>query len=305
MNHNLSALALCLLCFASVIRAESPATQPSQKDWPRQVVVTVGDVRTRIDGPKMWTLSGIDFQNEMMATQDSAYGTVVTIRNVGHLGTAHFLDVPGKPGEVEKENVKTLQFFVDDKPVTKFTPQMNLTGGSFRMLRTSSIRSIDLESSVLLRDGVLLETAHLRNTAPIDLQKAHPLMYAFTPAATVYVTGDDTGIQQRGTFKTEGATAAKVIRRITWVALFSPTTGKGSVCCLLQSPPGDECSFLLVDAPGVYRKFALYCLEDKIVPKGFDGDYRCAVGFFTATEKDWEQRAVERLREVKAAGGGQ
>ena len=145
-----------LLISGSTAPAES-ATH--QTNWPKEVVVTVGDIRTRIDGPKLWTMSGIDYQNTVMATADSAYGTVITIRGVGHLGTAHFIDVPGKPGEVEKEDVTSLKFLVDGKPVTEFTPQMNLTGTSFRMDRTSKIRDLDLESSVSIRDGVLIETA--------------------------------------------------------------------------------------------------------------------------------------------------
>ena len=94
-----------------------PAHPADQANWPTEVIMTVGDIRTRIAGPRMWTLSGIDFQNTAMATQDSAYGTVLTIRGVRHLGTAHFLNVPDKPGEVEKEIVTSLQLFVDEKSV--------------------------------------------------------------------------------------------------------------------------------------------------------------------------------------------
>ena len=160
-----------MLAYAS--RAEQPgANKEGPANWPQRVVVTVGDVCTRIDGPKMWTLSGIVYQDVVMATEDSAYGTVLTIRNVGHLGTAHFLDVPGKPGEVEKEDVTHLQLFVDDKPVNELTPTMNLTGHSFRMERRSRIRTLDLESTVSIRDGILTETAHFRATGPIDLQNA-------------------------------------------------------------------------------------------------------------------------------------
>jgi hypothetical protein len=234
-----------------------------------------------------------------MAVEDSAYGTVLTIRGVGHLGTAHFLDVPGKPGQVEKENVTSLKLFVDDKPVTEFTPAMNLQGSSFRMERTSKIRSIDLESSVSIRDGVLVETAHLRAAEPIDLQKGHPSMYAWTPQATVYAFGDDNGIQKRGVFLTEGSTDVKTEKTSRWMAVFNPTTGKGSVCYLLKHPADAEGWFLLIDAPGVYRKIALYSFVDKIVPKGFDGTFQTAIGFFSATDQDWEQQALQRVAELK------
>ena len=82
-------LILCIILptiLASANRAEQPgAKKEGPANWPQKVVVTVGDIRTRIDGPKMWTLSGIDYQNGVMATEDSAYGTVLTIRNAGRL----------------------------------------------------------------------------------------------------------------------------------------------------------------------------------------------------------------------------
>ena len=309
MNHTLfsGALLLCTLAIVlSPVHAQRSVQQPAeQANWPAEVIVTVGDIRTRVDGPKMWTLSGIDFQNTMMATQDSAYGTVLTIRDVGHLGTAHFLEVPGKPGEIEKEIVSSLKLFVDDKPVTNFKSKMELNGKAFRMERTSKIRGLDLESMVTIRDGVLTETAHFRVTQPIDMQKAHPLMYAWTPEAKLFAFGDDNGVQSRGEFQKQGEIKRESVKNSRWVALFDPVSGKGSVCLLSKRPTGgkagEEVQFLVIDAPGVYRKVALYTLIDQIVPKGFDGTYQCATGFFTATEKDWEQKAIKRLSEMTGA----
>lgn len=281
--------------------AEDPARQPSESQkWPQEVVVTVGDIRTRIDGPKMWTLSGIEFQDTVMATEDSAYGSVLTIRNVGLLGTAHFLDVPGKPGQVEKEQVTSLQLFVDDKPVRDFTPKMNLSGKSFRMARKSKIRAMDLETSVSLHEGMLIETVSFHATAPIDLRVAYPWMYALTPEATVSVFGNNDEIRQRGTFLSEGKGVSQVVQNANWMAVFNPSCGKGSVCCFLKHPPTDEASLLLIDAPGIYRKVAAYSLVDKIVPEGFDGTYQSAVGFFNATERDWEEHARRRAAEIRA-----
>ncbi|MDB5336147.1 MAG: hypothetical protein JWN70_1766 [Planctomycetaceae bacterium] len=279
--------------------AEEPRS-PQVRDWPQKVVVTVGDIRTRIDGPKLWTLSGIDYQGKMVATEDSAYGTVLTIRGVGHLGTAHFLDVPGKPGQVEKEDVTHLKLLVDDKPVSPFTPEMNLAGSSFLMERKSKIRALDLETTVSIRDGVLIETARFHTTGPIDLRVGYPWMYAWTPQATAYVFGDEQGIQKRGQFLKSGKSTSMVVKDANWMAVFNPTTGKGSVCCYLKHPPGDAW-FLLVDAPAIYRKICAYTLEDKILPKDFHGTYQSAVGFFSATEADWEERARQRASELRSS----
>ena len=285
---------------SGILLAGNPPTQSeAQANWPKEVVVTVGDIRTRIDGPKMWTMSGIDFQNTVMATENSAYGTVLTIRGVGHLGTAHFLDVPGKPGEVEKEIVTSLKLFLDEKPITDFTPAMALSGTSFRMERTSKIRDVDLQSSVSIRDGTLVETARLQATAQMDLQTAFPLMYAWTPEATDYLFGDENGILKRGSFLKEGKAASELVRKSRWVAVFNSASGKGSVAYMLKVPPDAESAFFLVDAPGSYRKTALHSFGETIMPKGFDGTYQMVIGFFPASEKDWEQQALIRLEELK------
>ncbi len=298
-------LMLCVVVqpiLALALRAEPPTVaKEGRANWPQNVVVTVGDIRTRIDGPKLWTLSGIEYQDAVMATEDSAYGTVLVIRHVGHLGTAHFLDVAGKPGEVEKEDVTHLQLFVNDKPLHDVSPTMRLAGDSFRLERTSNIRALELATTINLRNGVLTETARFRVTAPIDLRCAYPWMYAWSAQAAVYVFGDDNGIQKRGAFLQEGKTTSQVVTNANWMAVFDSSNGRGSVCCFLKHPPEAEGSFLLIDAPGVYRKIAAYTLVDRIVPKGFEGTYQSAVGFFTATESDWEARAQRRAAELRAA----
>jgi hypothetical protein len=146
------------------------------------------------------------------------------------------------------------------------------------------------------------ETSNWKVTAPIDLQKGHPLMYAFTPKNTVYVLGDENGIQKRAEYQKEGATDVKTEKQSCWIGTFDPASGKGSVCYVLKQPaePDAAAWFLLIDAPGIYRKMALYNFVDKIVPTGFEGTYQTAIGFFNATEANWEQQALKRANELKS-----
>ena len=291
-----SALALLpVLVFAA---DNKPAHQAT---WPDEVVVDVGDIRTRIDGPKMWTMSGLEYQGQEMATQESAYGSVITIRDVGHLGTAHFLEVPGKPGEIEKEDVRTLEFFVDDKPVANFSPKMKLAGQSFRMERTSKIRDLDLRSTVALQDGVVIETERWHANKPIDLRVSYPLMYAWTPAATHYAFGNDHGLLKDGSFRQEGKSDDGGREpEAHWGAVFNAANGKGSVIYLARLPSGVETILQWTDAPGVYRKFRVMSFVEKIVPEGFSGTYQSVVGFFNATEADWKDQATKRAAELAA-----
>lgn len=299
MNKLLMGIAVVLLPAVGVA-AEKPEHQTS---WPEEVIVDAGEIRTRIDGPKLWTMSGLEYRREEMATQESAYGTVVTIRDVGHLGTAHFLEVPGKPGEIEKEDVRTLEFYVDDKPVTRFSPKMQLAGRSFRMERTSKIRDLDLHSTVSVEHGVVVETERWKANRAIDLRVSYPLMYAWTPAATHYAFGNDKGLQRHGEFRKEGKSddgGREPASR--WGAVYNAETGKGSVIYILQTPPEIETILQWTDAPGVYRKYRVMTFVEKIVPEGFKGTYQSAVGFFEASISDWKHKAAERAAELAAYG---
>lgn len=275
--------------------------KPSAQPWPSETLLTIGDIRTRIDGPKLWTLSGIDYRGEMMATQDSAYGSVLTIRHVGHLGTAHFLDVPGKPGLIEKEQVTDLRFFVDEKPVEISTSPLQLSGQSFRMERRSTIRTMQLQSTITIRDNLLSEKIKYQATGSLDLQNSYPWMYAMTPEATDFAWGNEKDLLQTKACIPEGKTAAQVVQGANWVAVYNRKTGKGSVCCFLQHPANTSAEFLLVDGPGAYRKVAAYTLVDTVVKEGFAGTYQSGVGFFEADESSWKTVAPQRAEQIRKA----
>jgi len=293
-------LLFLLLSPREVLNADEPrgdvVTEPK---WPKEVVVEVGDIRTRINGPKLWTLSGIDYRNSVMATEDSAYGSVLVIRGVGLLGTAHFLDVPGRPGEVEKENVTSLSWMIDEKPVDLHPSLMKLTGKSFRLQRESSIRSVRLSTTITLEQDLLTETVHYKASDSLDLQCVYPWMYAWHKDCTSYVFGDNRSIIKRGIFRKSGEVKTEMVKDAIWMAVYNANSKLGSVCCSLQHPTNTELWFLLIDAPESYRKIIGYSLEDRIIDSTFSGIYQVSFGFFSAETNDWESVALERADQIR------
>src|SRR4051812_8123033 len=61
-------------CMTFASNGETPATQVR----PTSLTASVGDVLVRIDGPKLWTLSRIEYKQVILGVEDSAYGSVVT-----------------------------------------------------------------------------------------------------------------------------------------------------------------------------------------------------------------------------------
>ena len=296
-----SGLLLIVLQFCSMI-CSADEQQPSDTEAVRPDLVNcaIGNVTFQIDGPKLWTLSGIEYKTHSIATRDSAYGAVLNIEGVGLLGTAHFLDVPGQPGKVEKESLTQLQFFVDASRVTPDLPQANLSGKSFRLKRSSVIRAVHLESEVFVENDVLIETVRMRTQEDVRLKLSYPLMYAWSPSMTDYLFGDDTGVLKRGSFLPEGAKPGEGLERTArWMAVYDSANRYGAVCLLRQHPASEDVWFQYTDAPGVYRKLRLMSFSEKTMPAGFAGTYQSAIGFFQAEPNAWEDAAIDRLRGLR------
>jgi hypothetical protein len=294
-------LLLMVVQFCSMIcsadEQPAPGTVVARPDL---VNCAIGNVTFQIDGLKLWTLSGFEYKAHSIATRDSAYGTVLNIEGVGLLGSAHFLDVPGQPGKVEKEDVTRLEFFVDGSRVATDFPQAKLNGKSFRLMRASTIRSVRIESEVSVENDVLIETVHLQNQQDVRLKLSYPLMYAWSPNMTDHLFGDDTGVIKRGSFRANGSTTGEGLERTArWMAVYDSGNCCGAVCLLLQRPESEEVWFQYTDAPGVYRKLRLMSFSEKTLPAGFDGTYQSAVGFFTAEPFAWEAAAISRLLELR------
>ncbi|MFO1004238.1 MAG: hypothetical protein U0936_28295 [Planctomycetaceae bacterium] len=295
-------LLIAALVSSTIAVADEPLSVDAAEVRPELVSCEIGSVSFRIDGPKLWTLSGFNYKNHSIATTDSAYGTVLNIDGVGLLGTAHFLNVPGQPGKIEKENVTALQFFVDRHRVRPVDPQAELKGHAFRLMRSSEIRAVRLESEVSVENDVLVETVRMQASEDTRLKLSYPLMYAWSPAMTDYLFGDDTGILKRGSFLAEGAKPGEGLERTArWMAVYDSADGCGAVCLLTQHPASEDVWFQYTDAPGIYRKLRLMSFSEKTLPAGFDGTYQATIGFFSAEPATWEETALDRLRALQSA----
>jgi hypothetical protein len=295
----LMALQFCsLICSGD--EQQSPIARIARPDL---VNCEIGNVTFQIDGPKLWTLSGFEYKTHSIATGDSAYGAVLNIEGVGLLGSAHFLDVPGQPGKVEKEKVTDLAFFVDGSRVMPDLPLANLSGNSFRLKRASTIRAVRLESEVFAENDVLVETVRLETSEDVRLKLSYPLMYAWSPSMTDYLFGDDTGVIKRGSFLATGAKTFEGLERTAhWMAVYDSVNHCGAVCVLLQRPESEDVWFQYTDAPGVYRKLRLMSFSERTMPAGFNGTYQSGIGFFDAVPSAWEKAAISRLQELRRLG---
>lgn len=85
---------------------------------------------------------------------------------------------PTAKDAIVHQRPESLTVAVGDLVVRIDGPKTCILGKSFRMERRSQIRSIGVESSILLRDGVLIESARVRTGTAVDLRVGAAMMYA-------------------------------------------------------------------------------------------------------------------------------
>ena len=295
MPRRLLMFAILLASFANLSLSNSSAEESAvAPKRPTSLMATVGDVRVRIDGPKLWTISRIERNGAILGVEESAYGTVVHIRGVGNIGTAHL--------EVEPEQILDLKFFVDDKPLTALTEQMQVQGKSFRVSRESRIRSLHLWSELRVADDLVRQSVRVTSDKEVDFKVTYPLMYAWTPRATNYVFGSDDGKEIAGEFMPKKRDVPRYIieKSVRWAGVYDPVSRQGTVSYIVAVPKTVDGWLMFADAPGLYRKLYLMCFTEKKMAAGFDGTFKMVTGFYSADQDGWKDAARKKAHELKS-----
>jgi len=257
---------------------------------PASVTVLCDNVLIRIDGPKMWTPSRIEYKGTLLGVEDSAYGTVFKFPEIGFIGTAHFLDRPDG-----REDVKKLEYFLDDKKLD--LPGQNIKGNKFRLCKVSRILECGLDSVVELRNNCIYETTVITTGKQVPLELVYNFMHAWTPIATAVLAHSYDGNELDKTFDDAGR-KEYLLKDLEWAAVYDANSCKGAVSYLITKPTVGGADFLIVNAPKVYRKYYVMSFVNQTVPAGFSGTYKMVTGFFEAPLDKWQEAARKVASEL-------
>jgi hypothetical protein len=271
---------------ASIVAGAAAAA--SAQGWPASVTAACGGVTVRIDGPKMWTLSRIEFRGTRLGIEDSAYGTVLNFPEVGFVGSAH------RDGGVEQ--AQEVEFFLDGRRLD--APGNTLTGRSFRVSKRSSIRDVALQTDVALGNDRIEERVVVRTEHAVPMRFGYHFMHAWTPSATAYAAGRAGEPEVAGELRDDAEFNRQfyVNREMDWIAVYDGPSGKGAVSRLLERAPLGGAMMKLWNVPGVYRKFYLQSFTNQELPAGFSGTYVMRTGFFETGADEWRAAARELAR---------
>lgn len=289
----LSLATLASLSLSGLQAAPKPPFKPNLGPDIARFTVTCGEVSLLLRQASQWTPGRIDFRGKAMTTESSAYSTVFLFPEVGFIGTAHL--------ENEPENLQSLTFILDGKPVEK--PQAELKGGSFRFERQSRIRNFDLTSITEVRDNRLYETATVHTETAQPLKLVYHFMHAWKPSVSAFLTGQDSAAASpSGALKDDAEVAKKfyINQKVDWMAVYEPQSGQYAVSRLIEAPAQGEHVSMLWNVPGTYRKYYLKCFPNGTVPAGFTGTWRMVTAFGSATPETWENAARQLATALEA-----
>lgn len=258
---------------------------------PASVKIKSGNVLIRIDGPKMWTISRIEYKDTLLGVEDSAYGTVFKFTDIGFIGTGHFLDRPDG-----KENVKQLDFYIDGKKIEN--PPEQLIAKNFKLHKQSTILDCNLDSTVELHHNFIYETAIINTAKKVPLDVMYNFMHAWIPTASDILAHSTTGQELKEKF--DDVTRKEfVLKDLEWAAVYDVNSGKGAVSFILSKPQTGGGDLLIVSASKVYRKYYLMSFANQSIPPEFVGTYKMVTAFFEAPKDKWAdmvRRVAEKLR---------
>ncbi|MDA0834201.1 MAG: hypothetical protein O2955_12160 [Planctomycetota bacterium] len=293
MNRIFGFLLSLLITASTLVVADDNQTTAGGFTGPASLTVTCGDVRIRIDGPKLWTPSRIEYQGTILGIEESAYGTVFNLEGVGFIGSAH--------RDIETEQIIDVRFLLDGEKISG--EQEHVNGRSFRCERRSRVRDLELYSTVEIADGRLTETARIQANNVVRLAKIYHFMHAWIPAATHYAYGKDGKIIESGEFSNSREDDRKFYfqKNPDWVAVFDANSDKGAVSYLLEHPETGGASMQLWNCLDVYRKFYFVTFVDEVMPARFEGTYRMTTEFFTSTSKSFTEDSTAVAAELANA----
>ena len=227
-----------------------------------------------------------------MTTERSAYSTVFSFPDCGFIGTGHL--------ENEPEDLQSLAFWMDGKPVEKPTAEMK--GERFRFERNSRIRAFNLTNVIEIKDNRLYETATVHANEATPLKLVYHFMHAWAPSVSAFMAGKDA---EPESILTESLRDDADVARtfyindaVDWVAVFEPVNEQFAVSRLLEAPGLGGHSSKIWNVPPTYRKFYLTSFQNQTVPNEFQGTWRMVTAFGKADPKTWQTAARELAQQL-------
>lgn len=173
------------------------ACAPGRAEDPREpAVVTLrsGGLSVELQQANAWTIQAITYRGVPIVTRTGACGTIACIPVVGGwIGSAH---TAGGVERVEQANL------IVDGEFVELTDGANYTGERITLQKRSMLDKLQLDTTLILADGVLTERHELTATEDVVVTTVYPFMYCISAATAEWMAETTEGEQQEVTGNT-------------------------------------------------------------------------------------------------------
>jgi hypothetical protein len=252
-------------------------------NWPASILADVGSLQVRFERRSFWSLYRIDHEGVRLGKDSfgSHYGTVANFAGLGFVGTGHT--------ENEDEQVIDLDFRVDGQ--RQPTPAEAYTCGKIELRKRSRLRTLDVQSYILVADGRIVEEAILSAREDTPCSLIYHFMHPWVHDMSDYLAELPDGSRVDGEFV--GDKAQKISQPTRWSAVYSRTLGRGAVTVVWDVPEDLPWQTRYWDVPDVYRKHYFTTFINAEVPTGREFRYRVVTIPFAADAADWQKIAAD------------
>ncbi len=263
-----------------------PCEPAAQNGWPAEIVADVGDLQVRFESRSFWTLYRIDYRSTRLCIDrfGSHYGSVANFPDVGFIGSGHT--------ENENEQVLEKRLTVDGQPVDE--PAAAVRCNRIELHKKSRIRSLLLETKILVNENRILEEVQLRAEQPTPVNLIYHFMHPWTPTATEYCAELLDGTRVEGSFT--GDKSQKIDKATRWSAIYDGPSQKGAVSYVLSTPQNAEWRTRYWDQPERYRKHYFVTFLKETVPADVTFRYRMLTVPFESTPDRWKQTVASLVQ---------
>jgi|GEM_PF-1834333 len=262
-----------------------PPTRAERVDapWPKEIVITAGDLQTRLERRSFWTLYRLDWQGRRLGVDNfgAHYGSVANFPGVGLVGSGHT--------ENEEERIEKLELFIDGKAVEGI-PLDSYRCDEAKLVKDSAVRGLRFHTEINVFRDRIEEQVSMSAVNDIPLKLVYHFMHPWgLEMASWHGMKVDGGVVG-GEFSGTGGFLLNA--PVQWLAVYAPSLASGAVTVVREAPADGQTFCKLWDVPSRYRKFYMQSFSDKTVEAGKTYRYAVTVMPFNASGGDWKTVAA-------------
>ncbi|MBN2643239.1 MAG: hypothetical protein JXR78_16425, partial [Victivallales bacterium] len=195
--------------------------------WPKEILITAGDLQTRLEKRSFWTIYRIDWKGKRLGVDNfgSHYGSVANFPGTGWIGSGHT--------ENEDEKILSIELSIDGK-VVKGVPAGKYSCREAVLVKTSALRDLRIRTETHIFSDRIEETVSLKAEKDTPLNLIYHFMCPMTTDMAQWYGIKSDGKSISGNFTGSGGFIANTPMK--WLAFHAPSMNANVLIAITKTP---------------------------------------------------------------------